>query len=63
MENINKIVDLAHQELDTYSAELTSLIILEKSEKNSISTYELISARQRMSRLIEAIDKLVDEEE
>lgn len=56
---INKIVDLAHQELDTYSAELASLIMLEKL----IGTYELISARQRMSRLIEAIDKLVGEED
>lgn len=63
MENINMIIDLAHQELDTYSTELTSLIILEKLEKNSISTYELISARQRMSRLIKAIDELVDGED
>lgn len=63
MENINKIIDLAHQELDNYGLELTSLIILEKSEKNSISTYELISARQRMSRLIDAIDKIVDGED
>ena len=63
MGNINMIIDLAHQELDTYSTELTSLIILEKLEKNSISTYELISARQRMSRLIKAIDELVDGED
>lgn len=63
MENINKIIDLAHQELDDYGLELTSLIILEKSEKNSISTYELISARQRMSHLIDAIDKIVDGED
>lgn len=63
MENINKIIDLAHQELDNYSLELASLLILEKADENSISTYELISARQRMSRLINAIDKIVDGED
>ena len=46
--NIDKIIDLGHQELDDYNLELISLLHLEKENGNSFSKYELIEARRRL---------------
>lgn len=61
-DNINKIIDLGHQELDNYNLELISLIILERGKKNSFSVYELIEARRRLQELADAISYQLGEE-
>ena len=60
--NINKIIDLGHQELDNYNLELISLVNLEKKMGNSFSKYELIEARRRLQELADAISYQLDEE-
>lgn len=62
-ENINKIINLGHQKLDNYNLELISLLLLEKGEGNSFSTYELMEARRRLRELADAIDYRLDEED
>lgn len=61
-DNIDKIIDLAHQKLDNYNLELISLIILEKEKKNFFSDYELIEARRRLQELADAISYQLDED-
>ena len=61
--NIDKIINLAHQELDDYHLELISLMILEKRKKNSFSDYELIEARRRLQELADAISYQLDEDQ
>lgn len=60
--NIDKIINLAHQELDEYNLELISLINLEKKMGNSFSKYELIEARRRLQELADAISYQLDED-
>lgn len=60
--NIDKIINLAHQELDDYHLDLISLMILEKRKKNSFSDYELIEARRRLQELADAISYQLDED-
>lgn len=60
--NIDKIINLAHQELDNYNLELISLVNLEKKMGNSFSKYELIEARRRLQELADAISYQLDEE-
>ena len=54
--NIDKIIDLGHQELDDYNLELISLLHLEKENGNSFSKYELIQ------ELADAISYQLDED-
>ena len=61
-DNINKIIDLGHQNVDNYNYELISLMILEKRKKNSFSDYELIEARRRLQELADAISYQLDED-
>ena len=60
--NIDKIIDLGHQELDDYNIELISLLHLEKENGNSFSKYELIEARRRLQELADAISYQLDED-
>ena len=60
--NIDKIINLAHQELDDYHLDLISLMILEKRKKNSFSSYELIEARRRLQELADAISYQLGED-
>lgn len=60
--NIDKIINLGHQELDNYNLELISLVNLEKRKKNSFSDYELMEARRRLRELADAIDYQLDED-
>ena len=60
--NIDKIINLAHQELDDYHLDLISLMILENRKKNSFSSYELIEARRRLQELADAISYQLDED-
>lgn len=60
--NIDKIIDLGHQELDDYNLELISLLHLEKENGNSFSKYELIEARRRLQELADAISYQLDED-
>lgn len=60
--NINKIINLGHQELDDYNLELISLLHLEKEMGNSFSKYELIEARRRLQELADAISYQLDED-
>lgn len=60
-EHIEDIINLAHQKLDTYGPELTALCILKKEDKKPITDYELLEARNRMARLIRAIDDFYDD--
>lgn len=59
---IDKIVDIAKQELDDYGAELVALLVLEKQAGNSCGKWELIDASKRLRRLADAIDELLDKE-
>lgn len=59
---IDKIIDIAKQELDEYGAELVSLLVLEKQAGNSCGKWELIDASKRLRKLADAIDKLLDKE-
>lgn len=59
---IDKIIDIAKQELDEYGAELVSLLILEKQAGNSCSKWELMTASKRLKKLADAIDELVEQE-
>ena len=61
-DNINKIINLGHQELDNYNLELISLVNLEKKMGNSFSDYELIEARRRLQELADAISYQLDED-
>lgn len=60
---IEKIIDIAKQELDTYDAELASLLVLEKQAGNSCSKWELMAASKRLKKLADAIDELVEQED
>lgn len=60
--NIDKIINLGHQELDDYNLELISLLHLEKENGNSFSKYELIEARRRLQELADAISYQLDED-
>ncbi len=60
--NINKIINLGHQELDDYNLELISLLHLEKENGNSFNKYELIEARRRLQELADAISYQLDED-
>lgn len=57
---IDKIIDIAKQELDEYGAELVSLLVLEKQAGNSCGKWELIDASKRLRKLADAIDELLD---
>lgn len=57
---IDKIIDIAKQELDEYGAELVSLLVLEKQAGNSCGKWELIDASKRLRKLADAIDNLLD---
>lgn len=59
---IDKIIDIAKQELDEYGAELVSLLVLEKQAGNSCGKWELIDASKRLRKLADAIDNLLDKE-
>ena len=61
--NIDKIINLAHQELDDYHLDLISLMILEKRKKNSFSDCELMEARRRLQELADAISYQLDEDQ
>lgn len=60
---IDKIIDIAKQELDEYGAELVSLLVLEKQAGNSCSKWELMTTSKRLKRLAKAIDELVEQED
>lgn len=60
---IDKIIDIAKQELDTYDAELVALLVLEKQAGNSCSKWELMTASKRLKKLADAIDELVEQED
>lgn len=60
--NIDKIIDLGHQELDEYNLELISLVHLERENGNSFSKYELIEARRRLQELADAISYQLGED-
>ena len=60
---IEKIIDIAKQELDVYDAELVSLLVLEKQAGNSCSKWELMTVSKRLKKLAEAIDELVEQED
>lgn len=60
---IEKIIDIAKQELDEYGAELVSLLILEKQAGNSCGKWELMTASKRLKKLADAIDELVEMED
>lgn len=60
---IDKIIDIAKQELDEYGAELVSLLILEKQAGNSCGKWELMDASKRLKKLASAIDELVEQED
>lgn len=59
---IDKIIDIAKQDLDEYGAELVSLLVLEKQAGNSCGKWELIDASKRLRKLADAIDNLLDKE-
>jgi len=59
---IEKIIDIAKQELDDYGAELVALLVLEKQAGNSCGKWELIDASKRLRKLADAIDNLLDKE-
>lgn len=60
---IDKIIDIAKQELDEYGAELVSLLVLEKQAGNSYGKWELMTTSKRLKKLAEAIDELVEQED
>lgn len=60
--NIDKIINLGHQELDEYNLELISLLHLERENGNSFSKYELIEARRRLQELADAISYQLGED-
>ena len=55
--NINAIVAIATQELDEYGPELVSLIVLQSLNNEPITNTQLITARKRLEKLLEAIDR------
>lgn len=59
---IEKIIDIAKQRLDTYDAELLSLLLLENMAGNACDKAELIDASKRLRKLADAIDNLLSEE-
>ena len=58
--NINAIVAIATQELDDYGPELASLIILQSLNNEPITKEQLVTTRNRLERLLEAIDRQID---
>ena len=58
--NINAIIAIATQELDDYGPELVSLIVLQSLDDKPITSTQLTTARKRLEKLIEAIDKQLD---
>lgn len=55
--NINAIIAIATQELDDYGPELVSLIVLQSLNDEPITTAQLTTTRNRLERLLEAIDR------
>lgn len=55
--NINAIIAIATQDLDDYGPELVSLIVLQSLNNEPINNVQLTTARNRLERLLEAIDK------
>ena len=51
-----EIIDIAKQKLDTYSLELAAYVAM-----NGATTQELKDARDQMAKLIEDIDKVIEE--
>lgn len=59
---IEKIIDIAKQKLDTYDAELLSLLLLENMAGECATRADLIDAGGRLRKLADAIDKVLNEE-
>lgn len=59
---VEKIIDIAKQKLDTYDAELLSLLLLENMAGECATRGELIDASKRLRKLADAIDKVLDKE-
>ena len=55
--NINAIIAIATQKLDDYGPELVSLIVLQSLNDEPINSRQLTEARNRLEKLIDAIDK------
>lgn len=55
--NINAILAIATQELDDYGPELISLIVLQSLNNEPITSAQLTTARNRLEKLLEAIDR------
>lgn len=55
--NINAIIAIATQKLDDYGPELISLIVLQSLNDEPINSRQLTEARNRLEKLIDAIDK------
>lgn len=60
--NIDKIINLGHQNLDNYNLEFISLKHLEEEKGNHLSKYELIEARRRLQELADVMSYQLDEE-
>ena len=58
--NINAIIAIATQELDDYGPELVSLIVLQSLNNEPITSVQLITARNRLEKLLEAINRQID---
>lgn len=55
---IDKIIDIAKQDLDIYDAELMALLAL----NGGAQKWELLTAQKRLQKLADAIDKMLNEE-
>lgn len=55
--NINAIIAIATQKLDDYGPELVSLIVLQSLNDEPINSQQLTEARNRLEKLIDAIDR------
>lgn len=56
---LEKIIDIAKQDLDVYDAELVALLAL----NGGAQKWELLTAQKRLQKLADAIDKVLGEEE
>lgn len=60
--NINTIISLTRQNLDTYGPELEAFLYIKQGDgQPGIKDYELLEARRRMLALANAIDEHFDE--
>lgn len=57
--NINAILAIATQELDDYGPELVSLIVLQSLINEPITSNQLVTVRNRLEKLLEAINKQI----